>query len=108
MDTDSSMNMKKKNENVPSIDEWMNSLDFESSESIPIPTEFRVNYQGKRYRFPDEDVLVLDLESLTAEHLSEYILQEFIKRAQIPDTIVKIAAGIDEGPGQGAWSSIEL
>lgn len=67
-----------------------------------------VNHHGKYYQFPEEDVLVLDLDSLTAEHLSGYILQEFMKNAKIPENIVKISAGIDEGPGQGAWSSVEL
>jgi len=68
----------------------------------------KVQYQDKYYQFPREDVVILDLVTLTAEILSDYILREFVEKAPIPDSIVKISAGIDEGPGQGAWSSLEL
>lgn len=67
-----------------------------------------VNYLEKKYMFPSEDVLILDIETLTAEILSEYIATEFIRIAQIPENIISISAGIDEGPGQGAWSTVIL
>ena len=70
--------------------------------------EIEAVYLGKRYVFPEADVVILDLPSMTAEMMSEYIAKEFVERASIPDNIVKIKAGIDEGPGQGAWSTLTL
>lgn len=67
-----------------------------------------VKYLEKEYMFPSEDVLILDIETLTAEILSEYVAMEFIRTATIPDNIISISAGVDEGPGQGAWSTIVL
>jgi len=68
----------------------------------------KVEYQHKKYVFPSEDVVILDLISLTAEILSEFVLDEFLERADIPDNIIRISAGIDEVPGQGAWSTRNL
>ena len=62
-------------------------------------------YQGKRYVFPEEDVAILDLVTLTAEILSEYVVSEFVKKVDLPENIVQVKAGVDEGPGQGAWST---
>jgi 6-pyruvoyltetrahydropterin/6-carboxytetrahydropterin synthase len=70
--------------------------------------EVEAIYSGKRYVFPEGDVVILDLPSMTAEMMSEYIAKEFVKHAAIPDNIVKIKAGLDEGPGQGAWSTLVL
>ena len=70
--------------------------------------EVEARYQGKRYLFPDDDVIILELKSITAEILSEYIVAEFLKRVTVPKNIIQITAGIDEGPGQGAWSSIDI
>ncbi|MCK4614495.1 MAG: ATP-dependent protease LonB, partial [Thermoplasmata archaeon] len=39
MATDTNKGQKQRKESVPSIDEWMVGLDFESTESIPIPTK---------------------------------------------------------------------
>lgn len=68
--------------------------------------EVEAVYQGKRYVFPEEDVVILDLVTLTAEILSEHVVSEFVKRASPPENIMKVKAGVDEGPGQGAWSTL--
>ncbi len=78
---------------------------------ISVETEgegVRVAYQGKNYLFPVEDVIILDIKTLTAEMLSEYILDEFVGIVKIPQNIIRVSAGVDEGPGQGAWSTMEL
>ena len=67
-----------------------------------------VNYMKKHYVFPSEDVLILNITTLTAECLSQYIVEEFLRLAVIPDNIVRVSAGVDEGPGQGAWSTVEI
>ena len=70
--------------------------------------EVEAVHQGKRYVIPEEDVVILDLISLTAEILSEYVVNEFVKRASLPENIVTVEAGVDEGPGQGAWSTVHI
>ncbi len=79
-----------------------------SVKEIDNENAIKVNYQEKRYIFPKEDVLILDLVTLTAEVLSEYMVHEFVRIANIPENIISIKAGVDEGPGQGAWSTMRL
>lgn len=67
-----------------------------------------VNYQEKNYLFPVEDVVILDINTLTAECLSRYIAEEFVRLAGVPENILRVSAGVDEGPGQGAWSTVEI
>lgn len=70
--------------------------------------EVEAVHQGKRYIFPESDVMILDLPSMTAEMISGYLLREFVVRAPIPENIIEVSAGVDEGPGQGAWSTLSL
>jgi 6-pyruvoyltetrahydropterin/6-carboxytetrahydropterin synthase len=68
----------------------------------------KVTIGSKHYVIPSDDVVLLDIESSTAEHLSHYLLQELITVLQPGDTISKFSLGLDEGLGQGAWSTIEF
>jgi len=67
-----------------------------------------VRVGSKRYVIPLDDVLVLDIESSTAEHLSLYILEQMKEALQENGNIRRISVGLDEGIGQGAWSSAEI
>jgi 6-pyruvoyltetrahydropterin/6-carboxytetrahydropterin synthase len=67
------------------------------------PLELSV--EGKQYIIPNEDVVFLQIQSATAEHLAEYILNRVIETMTIPGNIEKIEIGLDEGWGQGAWVS---
>ncbi len=62
----------------------------------------------KEYRLPREDVVLLDIESATAESLANYILKKLIISMDIPPNIRSIELGVDEGWGQGAWVSKEF
>jgi 6-pyruvoyltetrahydropterin/6-carboxytetrahydropterin synthase len=64
-----------------------------------------VDMLGKEYVFPGCDVIFLPLPTTTVEELSKYILRRFFDEAVIPETVTGISIGIDEGWGQGAWSS---
>jgi 6-pyruvoyltetrahydropterin/6-carboxytetrahydropterin synthase len=64
--------------------------------------EIRIKTPTKLYRFPKEDCVLLPLKSVTAEHLSDYILSEFLKKITFSKNISKIDIGIDEGFGQVA------
>jgi 6-pyruvoyltetrahydropterin/6-carboxytetrahydropterin synthase len=57
---------------------------------------------GKKYEFPKEDCILLPISSTSAEKISEYILELFIKKINIYNNIEHIELGIDEGFGQGA------
>jgi 6-pyruvoyltetrahydropterin/6-carboxytetrahydropterin synthase len=57
---------------------------------------------GKRYSFPLEDVVVLDIKTTSAEALGEYFLNKLIESGIIPDSVEEVELGIDENRGQGA------
>jgi 6-pyruvoyltetrahydropterin/6-carboxytetrahydropterin synthase len=62
----------------------------------------------KRYTFPREDCVLLDIPTTTAEHLAAYILNQLVKRVDFPVTVHGVRVGVDEGYGQGAWTSWRL
>jgi 6-pyruvoyltetrahydropterin/6-carboxytetrahydropterin synthase len=60
---------------------------------------------GRKYMFPRDDCALLPIPSSTAENLCIYYLNELVKRAKPPKEILSIKLGIDEGYGQGAWTT---
>ncbi len=65
--------------------------------------EISIKLGSKRYVFPREDVLLLDIRRSTAEELAGYVLKRLLEELEIPDSIVTIEIGVDESRGQGAW-----
>ena len=57
----------------------------------------------KRYVFPVEDVVVLDLPSITAEWLAKSLLAAFVEGFGLPAHVTRVEVGLEEGPGQGVW-----
>jgi len=57
---------------------------------------------NKTYVFPENDCVFLPIHSTSAENLSEYFLNRFLKEYNLPKKIRSIEIGIDEGFGQGA------
>lgn len=64
--------------------------------------EIRINADGKNYVFPRADCILLPIKSATAENLAWYILEELLKKIDLPKNVKKINIGVDEGFGQGA------
>ncbi len=62
---------------------------------------------GKRYVFPETDVVLIDVPSLTAENLAKYVLEKICKEIK-NENISEIEIGISEGWGQDAWVSKRL
>jgi 6-pyruvoyltetrahydropterin/6-carboxytetrahydropterin synthase len=67
--------------------------------------EIKVLLGDKVYLFPKEDVILLEIESATAESLANYILKQLLKTMEIPANVSSLELGVDEGWGQGAWVS---
>ena len=57
----------------------------------------------KRYVFPSEDVLMLDISSTTAEEMARMMTERIIREIDLPSTIKSVAIGLDEERGQTAW-----
>ena len=62
----------------------------------------------KRYVVPREDVALLEITSSSAEMLAAYFAKELRGRLMGFVNIRRISLGVDEGPGQGAWHTVEL
>jgi 6-pyruvoyltetrahydropterin/6-carboxytetrahydropterin synthase len=60
---------------------------------------------AKKYLFPAEDVLLLDLPAVTAEHLAEYILEKAAPFIARMGEVSELQIGLYEGVGQGAWAT---
>ncbi len=62
-------------------------------------------FRGKRYMLPAEDCLLLPLHATSAENLAGYILGQLREKMDIPSHVTAISIGVDEGYGQGAWTT---
>lgn len=67
-----------------------------------------VEMNCKQYRFPLTDVIFLPIPTTTVEEMSKYLLKRLIREFQFPSNIDLVELGIDEGAGQGAWSSSSM
>lgn len=70
--------------------------------------EYEVKTCGKRYIFPEEDVVVLDVPITTAEEMTGLMVERITKIIDFPKNITNVSIGLDEERGQTAWSSKEL
>ncbi len=76
--------------------------------SIKKGREVEVMVGAKRYVFPNEDVVILDLAQTSAEELAEHIIARLIKLLDIPPNVSIIEIGLDEERGQTAWVKREV
>ncbi|HIJ00826.1 MAG: 6-pyruvoyltetrahydropterin/6-carboxytetrahydropterin synthase [Candidatus Methanomethylophilaceae archaeon] len=72
--------------------------------SLEIGEEVTVISGGKRYVFPLEDVVILDVEHTTAEEMAAMILDGIIEDVELPSNVTAISLGLDEERGQTAWA----
>ena len=63
---------------------------------------------GKRYVFPKEDVLILDVDITTAEEMSRLMAKKLLSAVKFPKNVKKLWIGLDEERGQTAWYSEAL
>ncbi len=67
-----------------------------------------VEFQNKKYLFPKEDVVFLEIKISTAEELSRYLGEKIVREIEFPDNLKGIEVCVEEGPGQGSWYYIPL
>jgi len=58
---------------------------------------------SKRYVFPSEDVLLLDIPTTTAEEMARMMTNKLISDIDFPKTVRSVSVGLDEERGQTAW-----
>lgn len=58
---------------------------------------------GKRYVFPKEDVVFLEIHSTTAEEMSKYMAERMAAEVDMPPNVRTLSIGLDEERGQTAW-----
>lgn len=58
---------------------------------------------GKRYVFPREDVVLLDVPNTTAEEMSKMMTLRLVSDIEFPDNVKSVSVGLDEERGQTAW-----
>ena len=63
---------------------------------------------GKRYVFPKEDVLILDIDVTTAEEMSRLMAKRLLSVVDLPKNVKRMWVGLDEERGQTAWYSESL
>lgn len=66
----------------------------------------RVMVGEKEYLFPAEDCAIIDVPTTSAEELSKFILKWLLNEVKFPNNVRSISIGVDEGKGQGAWSTM--
>lgn len=67
--------------------------------------EVRMDAMGTKYVLPKRDCFLLPTATSTAEDLVGYILGRVRKDVEWPKNVSRIEIGVDEGYGQGAWTS---
>lgn len=82
-------------------------LPSRSSEVLLIEdgASYTVVSRGKEYRFPQEDVKLLDLENTTAEEMSAMMLDHLLQEVEFPASVTEVSIGLDEERGQTAWAT---
>ncbi len=63
---------------------------------------------GKRYVFPIEDVVIIDVTNTTAEEMTKLMVTTMVEEVEFPANVRKVAIGLDEERGQTAWYEVEL
>ena len=79
-----------------------------STENVKVTVseiEVEVFACGKRYVFPREDVLLLDVNVTTAEEMSRMLAKKLLSKVRFPENVKVLWVGLDEERGQTAWYS---
>ncbi len=70
--------------------------------------EVEVKVGPKRYVFPAEDVVILDVAQASAEEMAIMILNKIVQTIHFTSNVHSVEVGLDEERGQTAWARKEL
>ena len=65
-------------------------------------SEVEIRVDGRRYVFPEQDVLDLPVNNITAECLAGYLATKLFESISDPGNLTLIQVGVEEAPGQAA------
>ncbi len=101
-----------------SVKEFLRGIAAELDHRVLIPKRDRgvkikgdyISYKigDKELTIPTCDCAVLDIHVASAETLAEFVLSRLLAKVQFPENVIRIEIGVDEGRGQGAWTSHEF
>lgn len=63
---------------------------------------------SKRYVFPREDVVILDIPTTTAEEMTKMMVERIYSKVEFPPNVRSISIGLDEERGQTVWYTKEV
>lgn len=79
----------------------------DGSVTVEGPT-VRYTSEGKSYSFPASDCVMLDVVVTSAEELAEWVIRRLLEKVVFPANVHRVEIGVDEGRGQGVWTSRDL
>lgn len=101
-----------------SVKEFLRGIAGELDHRVLIPRKHEgvsvkdgyVHYRigDKELRLPECDCVLLDITVASAETLASFVMQRMLEKVKFPENVKMIEIGVDEGRGQGAWTSQEL
>ena len=63
---------------------------------------------SKKYMFPKEDVVILEIPTTTAEEMTKMMVERLVSDIEFPPNVRSVAIGLDEERGQTAWYTKEI
>ncbi len=98
-----------------SVKEFLRGIAAELDHRVLIPRKdpgVQIKEDYVHYRIGDKEVTVpvcdcavLEIAVASAETLAEFVQSRLLAKVKFPKNVTKIEIGVDEGRGQGAWTS---
>jgi len=101
-----------------SVKEFLREVAAELDHRVLIPLKDKgvkirdgyVHYKigDKELTLPECDCICLDIDVASAETLASFVIKRLLEKVKFPSNVKRIEIGVDEGRGQGAWTSHDL
>jgi 6-pyruvoyltetrahydropterin/6-carboxytetrahydropterin synthase len=101
-----------------SVKEFLRGVASELDHKVLVPAKdsavvlagdsVRYSATGKSYEFPRSDCVMLDVTVTSAEELAEWVIRRLMEMVTFPENVKRVEIGVDEGKGQGVWTSRDL
>lgn len=63
---------------------------------------------NKKYTFPREDVVILEIPNITAEEMAKMMVRKIVSEIDFSSNVRSVSIGLDEEKGQTAWCTHEV